>query len=70
MGVYQNPSCNVVVAAGPEVAQKPSCRKGMVVIIPYLIGGVTSSLHGMGEKDSGASLSIDRPGVCEFEKAL
>ncbi len=68
--VDQNPALKVVIAAGPEVARKPTCRDGLVVIIPHLIGGTSSSLHGMEEKDSRTSLSIERPSIYEFERAL
>ena len=68
--VDQNPALKVVMAAGPEVAQKPARRNGLIVIIPHLIGGTSSSLHGMEGKDSGANFSIERPAIYEFEKAL
>jgi hypothetical protein len=68
--VNQNPALKIVIAAGPEVAWKPARREGLVVIIPHLIGGTSSSLHGRERNDSGANLSIERPAIYEFEKAL
>jgi hypothetical protein len=68
--VGQNPALKVVIAAGPEAARKPTHRDALVVIIPHLIGGTSSSLHGIEGKDSGANLSIERSAISEFEKAL
>lgn len=68
--VEQNPALKVVLAARPEFAEKPTRRKGLVVIIPYAAGDMAGHYRGMAGRDSNAELTVERPRIYEFEKAL
>ena len=61
--VEQNPSLRIAVAARPEIAEKPTQRAGLIVIIPYATGDMTS-------REYTADIILERPNIYEFEKAL
>lgn len=68
--VEQNSTLRVVIAARPEIAEKPLRRKGLVVIIPYAAGDMAGYYRGVAGRDSNAELTLERPRIYEFEKAL
>lgn len=68
--VEQNPTLKVGLAARPEFAEKPTRRNGLVVIIPYATGDMANYYRGVAGRDSNADLTIERPRIYEFEKAL
>ncbi|MFI5394128.1 MAG: hypothetical protein ACHQ9S_01220 [Candidatus Binatia bacterium] len=68
--VGQNPTLKVVVAARPEIAEKPTRRNGLCVIIPYAAGDMAGYYRGAAGRDSNADLILERPRTHEFEKAL
>jgi hypothetical protein len=61
--VEQNPSLRVAVAARPEIAERPTQQAGLIVIIPYATGDMTS-------RENAADIVLERPNIYEFEKAL
>jgi hypothetical protein len=68
--VEKNPTIKVALAARREFAEKPTRRNGLVVIIPYATGDMAGYYRGVAGRDSNAELTIDRPRIYEFEKAL
>lgn len=68
--VGQNPTLKVAVAARPEIAEKPTRRNGLIVIIPYAAGDMEGYYRGAAGRDCGAALTLERPRIYEFEKAL
>lgn len=67
--VEHNPSIKVAVAAKPEIAEKPSRRSGLLVIIPYSAGDMAGYYKGVAGQDH-ADIVVERPKIYEFEKAL
>jgi hypothetical protein len=61
--VEQNSSLRIAVAARPEIAERPTQRAGLIVIIPYATGDMTS-------RENAAAIVLERPNIYEFEKAL
>lgn len=68
--VDQNPTIKLAVAARPEVAEKPTRRNGLIVIIPYAAGDMQGYYRGAAGRDCDADLILERPRIYEFEKAL
>ena len=68
--VEQNVSLRVAVAARPEVAEKPTRRKGTVVVIPYATGDMAGHFRGAAGRENDAEITLERPNLHEFEKAL
>ena len=68
--VEQNPSLKVAVAARSETAEKPERRKGLVVVIPHAAGDMAGHHRSAGGRDGDGDLTLERPRIDEFEKAL
>lgn len=68
--VEQNPTIKVALAARPEFAEKPTRRNGLVPIIPYAAGDMVGFYRGAAGRDGNADLTLERPRIQEFEKAL
>lgn len=68
--VEQNQTLNVALAARPEFAEKPSRRSALVTIIPYATGEMGGYYRGVAGREGNAELTIARPRIYEFEKAL
>jgi len=68
--VEHNPALKVVLAARPEFAENPTRRNGLVVIIPFAAGDMARYYRGMAGRANNAELTIERPRIYEFEKAL
>lgn len=68
--VEHNPALKVVLAARPEFAENPTRRNGLVVIIPFAAGDMAGYYRGMAGRANTAELTIERPRIYEFEKAL
>ena len=66
----QNVSLRIAVAARPEVAEKPTRRKGTVVVIPYATGDMAGHFRGAAGRENDAEITLERPNLYEFEKAL
>jgi hypothetical protein len=64
--VEQNTSVGVVVAARPEIAEKPARRAGTIVVIPYAAGDMAGYFGAATE----AEIVLERPRLHEFESAL
>jgi hypothetical protein len=64
--VEQNASVSVVVAARPEIAEKPARRSGTIVVIPYAAGDMAGYFGTATE----AEMVLERPSLHEFERAL
>ncbi|CAN5371682.1 hypothetical protein BH10PSE16_BH10PSE16_02860 [soil metagenome] len=61
--VEANQQLKVVIAARTEVAATPTLRAGLLVIIPHAAGDVAG-------KPQGEEVTLERPNIYEFEKAL
>ena len=61
--VDANEQIKIVVAATTEVAEMPSSRVGVQVIIPYAQGALVQDSHD-------GKIVLERPNVSDFEKAL
>jgi hypothetical protein len=68
--VEQNPAVSIAVVARPEIAERPSRRPGLVVIIPYAAGDVADHYRGAAAGDPAAEILLPRPRSDDFEKAL
>jgi hypothetical protein len=68
--VEKNLTLKVALAVCPEIAEKPTRRRGLTVIIPYASGDMAGYYRGVGGLDSSADLTLERPRIHEFEKAL
>lgn len=68
--VDMHPSLNIAIAARPEIAERPSRRTGLTVIIPYAAGDMGGYFRGAAQRENNADLIVERPDIYEFEKAL
>jgi hypothetical protein len=68
--VDQNTTLRVAVAAQPEIAERPTRRSGLVVIIPYAAGDMEAHYRGAAGRDDQANLALERARIYEFENAL
>ena len=68
--VEQNPALRVAIAARPEIAEKPTYRNGLLVIIPYAAGDMEGHYRGAAGRGGSADLTLERPRIYEFERAL
>ena len=66
--VEANPSIKIAIAARPEIAEKPTLRKGLVVVIPYAAGDMAMQYRGVAAREQ--NITVERPKIGEFEKAL
>ena len=67
--VEQNPTIRVAIAAAPEVAERPTRRPGLVVVISYAAGDMIGQYAGAAGAE-GPELVLTRLNHPEFEKAL
>jgi hypothetical protein len=67
--VDKHPSLKIAIAARPEIAERPSSRPGLTVIIPHAAGDM-SEYFPDSTNQSDTSLIIERPDIYAFEKAL
>ena len=63
--VEQNPLLKIVVVARPELAERPSRRTGLAVVVPYAAGDMNAQRGG-----EQPDIVLERPLVHEFEQAL
>jgi len=68
--VEQNPTLRVASAARPEIAEKPAYRNGLLVIIPYAAGDMEGHYRGSAGRGGSADLTLERPLIYKFERAL
>lgn len=68
--VDQNPTLRVAVAGRTEIAEAPTLRNGLVVIIPHAAGDVDAHDAGDAPADQSSCLRLERPRIHDFEKAL
>lgn len=68
--VEKNPTIKIAIAARPEIAEKPTHRNGLTVIIPYAIGDMADHYRGAANHGDNADLIIGRPRIHEFKQAL
>lgn len=66
--VETNPSIKIAIAARPEIAENPTLRKGLVVVIPSAAGDMAIQYRGAAARDT--NIIIERPKIGEFEKAV
>ncbi len=66
--VETNPSIRIAIAARPEIAEDPTRRNGLVVVIPYAAGDMAGHFRGAAARDQ--DITIERPRIHEFETAL
>ena len=64
--VEANQSIKLAIAASPEIAKAPACRKGLVTVIPYARRATGETATRRLE----ANLTLKRPRIQEYEKAL
>jgi len=68
--VDRNPTLRVAVVARPEIAEQPTRRSSLAVIIPYAAGDMEGHYRGAAGRAGGADLKLERPRIHEFERAL
>jgi hypothetical protein len=68
--VEQNPTLRVAIAAQPEIAEKPTSRNSLLVVIPYAAGDMEGHYRGAAGRGGSADLTLERPRIYQFERAL
>lgn len=66
--VETNQSIKIAIAARPEIAERPTSRNGLVVVIPYATGDMAGHYRGAAARDQ--DITIERPRIHEFETAV
>jgi hypothetical protein len=67
--VETNPSIRIAIAARPELAERPTMRNGLIVVIPYATGDMAGDYRGAAAATN-EGVKIERPRIHEFETAL
>jgi hypothetical protein len=65
-----NPAIKVAIAARPEIAEKPTDRRGLIIVIPYVSGDMAVNYREAAGRKPETGLVLERPRRAEFEKAL
>jgi hypothetical protein len=68
--VETNDAIGVAVAATPAIAEAPSVRDRLAVVVPYASGDMARQFKGVAGKLDDAELLLERALPSEFEKAL
>ena len=68
--VDANPAVKVAVAARPEVAERPSTRRDLVVVIPYALSDMAGHYRGAVARGVDTGLVLERPRRSGFEEAI
>ncbi|WP_199085495.1 hypothetical protein [Bosea sp. ASV33] len=68
--VEMNDAIGVAVAATPVIAEAPSVRDRLAVVVPYASGDMARQFRGLAGKLNDAELLLERALPSEFEKAL
>ncbi len=68
--VEQNPLIRVAIAASPEIAERPTRRPGLVVLIPFAAGDMKDQYRGVAARNDAIEVKLDRPDALSFERAL
>lgn len=68
--VNANPALRVAVTARPEVAERPTDRRDLVVVVPFASGDMAEHYRGAAARQPDTGLVLERPRRPEFEKAL
>lgn len=66
--VETNPSIRIAIATRPEIAERPTMRNGLLVVLPYAAGDMAGHYRGAASANEG--VKFERPRIHEFEKAL
>lgn len=65
-----NTQITIAIAARPELADTPSSRTGLTVVIPYASGDMSGHFQGAAGKADDSITRIERPDHSDFDKAL
>ena len=68
--IDKNPQIKVAISARPEIAQSPSSRDDLVVLVPYASGDMSKHFPDMDGQADKTDIRLERPTYDEFEKAL
>ncbi|MEA3014296.1 MAG: hypothetical protein QOD42_2841 [Sphingomonadales bacterium] len=68
--VDKNPQIHIAIAASPALAEAPTVRAGMAVIVPYASGDMARHFKGVAGRLDDPEMHLERPMHSEFEKAL
>jgi hypothetical protein len=68
--VERNIDIVVAIASRPEIAETPSTRNGLVLIVPYASGDMSRQFSGLAGRLENPESPLDRADHSEFEKAL
>lgn len=68
--VEKNAGIELAIAARPELAEAPTNRAGLVIVIPYASGDMAKFYRGVAGKADDPESQIERPHFEVFEKAL
>ena len=68
--IDKNPQIKVAISARPEIAQSPSSRDDLVVLVPYASGDMSRHFPDVGGQADNTDIRLERPTYDEFEKAL
>lgn len=68
--IDKNPQLKIAISARPEIAQSPSSRDDLVVLVPYALGDMSKHFPDVGGQADTADVPLERPTYNEFEKAL
>ncbi|MER9920920.1 MULTISPECIES: hypothetical protein [unclassified Mesorhizobium] len=68
--VEANPNIRIAIAATPMIAEAPTSRPKLVIIIPYASGDMARQFRGVAGQPDDNELQLERAMHSEFEKAL
>ena len=68
--VDKNPQIKIAVSSRPEIAESPSSRKGLTVVVPYASGDMSGHFPDAADRADNTEVRLERPGYGEFEEAL
>lgn len=68
--VEKNAEIGLVIAATPEVAEAPTIRDGLALLVPYASGDMAKQFKGVAGRLNDAELHLERAMHSDFEKAL
>ena len=68
--VDKNPQIKIAVSSRPEIAELPSSRNGLVIVVPYASGDMSRHFPDAAGRADNIEVRLERPGYDEFEEAL
>ncbi|HYD11478.1 MAG TPA: hypothetical protein VEC11_01380 [Allosphingosinicella sp.] len=68
--VEKNDEIEIAIAASPKLAESPTVRNGLAVVVPFASGDMARQFEGLAARLDEDELHLERPDHHEFEEAL